>query len=108
MIKIEVNLFKNKNDNDIRSEWINSFIKQLTERLKIMENEFIVDRFEGEYAVCENTKTKEMCNIEIEKLPENIKEGNVIRFENGKYIKDEIKEKEISDRIKEKMDDLWN
>jgi nucleoid DNA-binding protein len=87
---------------------VNEFINELTERLKIMEQELVVDRFEGEFAVCEDRKTKQTHNIEISKLPENIKEGNVIKFENGKYIIDETKEQEISNRIKSKMDNLWN
>ena len=29
----------------------------------------IIDRFEGEYAVCEKSKTKEMIDIKIEDLP---------------------------------------
>ena len=106
MIKIEINLFKNQND--IKYEWVNNFIKDLTERFKIMDSEFVIDRFEGDFAVCENIDTKEMYNIEIEKLPQDIKEGSIIKLENGKYIKDEEREKEISDRIKKKMDDLWN
>jgi hypothetical protein len=87
---------------------VNDFINELTERLKIMEQELVVDRFEGEFAVCEDRKTKQTHNIEISKLPKNIKEGNVIKFENGKYVIDENKEQEISERIKNKMNNLWN
>ena len=87
---------------------VNNFIKELTERLKIMERELVVDRFEGKYAVCEDRKTNEIINIETIQLPENVKEGLVIKYENGKYIIDEEKEKEISDRIEQKMNDIWN
>ena len=46
--------------------------------------------------------------IEANKLPEDVKEGNCIKFENGKFVIDEDNEKEISNRIKNKMDNLWN
>ena len=104
-MKLNINNNLNNNQNNFN---INDFIKELTERLKIMERELVVDRFENGYAVCEDRKTKEMYNIEISDLPENAKEGSVLKFENGKYVIDEKVEKEISDRIKEKMDDLWN
>lgn len=87
---------------------VNGFIQELTERLEKMEQELTVDRFEGDYAVCEDRHTGKMYNIEKNKLPEDIKEGNVLKFENGKYVRDEAKEQEISNRIKDKMNNLWN
>lgn len=88
---------------------VSSFIKQLEERLKKMEKEreLVVDRFEENYAVCEDRNTKEIVNIELNKLPSGILEGTVIKYENGKYIVDTKSQEEISDRIKNKMDDLW-
>ena len=87
---------------------VNSFIKELTERLKVMERELVVDRFEGNFAVCEDRKTKEMYNIDKSELPDDIKEGSILKFENGKYVIDKIEEQETADRIKDKMDNLWN
>ena len=87
---------------------VNEFIKELSERLKLMESKFVIDRFEEGYAVCENRDTKQMHNIEIKDLPEGAKEGTVLKFENGKYVIDELEEQEISNRIKQKMDNLWN
>ena len=49
-----------------------------------------------------------MINIKKEDLPQNIKEGSIIKYKNGEYSIDEEKEQEISDRIKQKMDNLWN
>ncbi len=43
----------------------------------------IIDRFEGKYAVCEK-KNLEMIDIEIDKLPKEVKEGDVLIIE-GKY-----------------------
>lgn len=104
---MKLDLFQNL-ANEISKFDVNAFIKELTERLEIMEKELVVDRFEGDFAVCEDRKTGKMYNIEANKLPEDVKEGNCIKFENGKFVIDENNEKEISNRIKNKMDNLWN
>lgn len=104
-----MNLNINNNLNEENSKFsVMDFIKQLTERLKMMERELVVDRFEGEFAVCEDRKTKEIYNIEKDKLPENVKEGSILKYENGKYVINQVKEQEVEDRIKQKMDNLWN
>ena len=66
----------------------------------------IVDRFEGSYAVCEDEEQK-MINIEIDKLPQGIKEGDVLIIE-GDNIKVDKEETEIRrERIRRLMEDLW-
>lgn len=75
-------------------------------RLNKME-EYVVDRIEEEYAVCENRKTGEMINIKLEDLPKNIKEGNFVIFKEGKYFLSEQDEKDIKNRIEDKMNKLW-
>lgn len=104
---MEFNIFQNI-VNEVKKIDVCAFIQELTERLEIMEKELTVDRFEGEIAVCEDRQTKKIYNIGKSKLPEDIKEGSIIKFENGKYVKCEIKESEIADRIANKMEDLWN
>lgn len=69
--------------------------------------EYVVDRIEEEYAVCENRKTGEMINIKIENLPNNIKEGNFLIFKEGKYLISEKEEQNIKSRIEDKMNKLW-
>lgn len=86
---------------------IKEFINELVERLEKMEQELVLDRFEENIAICEDRKTGEMVQIEKSKLPENIKEGDVFKFENGKYQIDNEKQEEISKRIEEKMNNLW-
>lgn len=86
--------------------FVSNFIKELEE--KLMEEIYTIDRFEGEFAVCENRESGKMINIKKEDLPQNIKEGSIIKYKNGEYSIDEEKEQEISDRIKQKMDNLWN
>lgn len=103
---MEINLFKNIT-NAVSKLNVSDFIKQLTERLNNMDKELVIDRIENDNAVCEDRKTKEIININLSELPEESKEGSVIKLENGKYIIDIEKEKEISDRIKNKMDNLW-
>lgn len=89
---------------------INSFIKELEDRMKCMseEKEYTIDRFENDFAICENRDTKEMISIQRKYLPEGIKEGSILTYKDGKYRVNLEKEKEISDRIKEKMSKLWN
>jgi len=66
----------------------------------------IVDRFEGSYAVCEDEEQK-MINIEIDKLPQGVKEGDVLIIE-GDNIKVDKEETEIRrERIRRLMEDLW-
>ena len=72
------------------------------------EKSFVIDRFEGCYAICENQQTLKMENIEIIKLPQNIKEGDVIKFKDNKYEIDIEARKNIESRIEDKMKDLFN
>ena len=44
-----------------------------------MEEILVVDRIEENIAVCEDRETRVMFNIELSKLPENVKEGDVIK-----------------------------
>ena len=39
---------------------------------------YIIDRFEGDFAVCENYDTEEIIDILKEKLPNDAKEGDII------------------------------
>ena len=52
-----------------------------------MSEKYIIDRFEGETAVCETVDEKTVA-IDKASLPENAREGMVIRQENGVYIAD--------------------
>lgn len=87
---------------------INEFAQELSNKLKSMEEKFTIDRFENNLAICENRKTGEMIEININELPSNIKVGMIIKRENNKYVEDIEEFEEVSKRIKEKMDNLWN
>lgn len=95
---------KNKNieaDNGINENEI-----ELAQKLGAIE-EFTIDRIEGNIAVLENRETKEIVNVDISKLPQNINEGEILNKINGKYILGKDKTEEVSNRIKNKMNDLW-
>lgn len=68
---------------------------------------FSIDRFEGSFAVCENIKTGKMINIEKNLISENCKEGDIIKFENNVYIKDEIATKNAQEEIKSIVNNLF-
>ena len=76
--------------------------------LEKMEQELTIDRFEGNIAVCEDRKTGKMIEVDISLLPENCAEGTVLKYQNGRYEIDNKKQEEISSRIQNKMDNLWN
>jgi hypothetical protein len=67
----------------------------------------IIDRFEGDFAVCEK-EDRTMIDIEISKLPSEAKEGDVLDISDGVIIIDleatESRKKEIEELTK----DLWN
>ena len=55
----------------------------------IMEvTKFSIDRFEGDFAVCENLKNDKMQNIHKSHLPKCCKEGDILKYENGTYLID--------------------
>lgn len=72
-----------------------------------MEETLVVDRIEGDIAVCENRSNGIIININLSKLPENVKEGTVIKYFDGKYRLELEEQKYIENRIKNEMDDLW-
>ena len=48
--------------------------------VNLPSGEYAVDRFEGDYAVCESASDRKMHIIHISKLPSNLKEGSIIRI----------------------------
>lgn len=68
--------------------------------------ELIIDRFEDEYAVCED-KDKKILNINKSKIPKQAKEGDIIIYIDGKYILDKEKKFNRKKYIEELTKDLW-
>ena len=76
-----------------------------------MENEvqeYTIDRFEEDFAVCENRTTKEIVNVKKSELPDGVGEGSVLTYKDGKFEVNNEKQEEIEKRIREKMNNLWN
>ena len=86
---------------------LNALIQEIIERLKQMEEELVIDRYEGNIAICENRKTGKYKEILKENLEEGLKEGDFIKFENGKYVKNKERQEEVEQEIKEKMNRVW-
>lgn len=69
--------------------------------------ELIIDRIEGDIAVCENID-RTTTNIPLILLPDGVKEGDVIlKDENGEYVVDAEKTLERRQRIKKLLNNLW-
>lgn len=68
--------------------------------------ELIIDRFEDEYAVCED-ENKKILNINKSKIPKQAKEGDIIIYRDGKYILDKEKTLNRKKYIEELTKDLW-
>ena len=49
-----------------------------------------------------------MINIKRKDLPEDSREGSILKLKNGKFELDLEEEEKVEKRIKEKMDNLWN
>ena len=68
---------------------------------------YIIDRFEGIYAICEQ-EDKTMISIRKDQFPSGVKEGDcIIRKENGTFLIDVSETKSRKDRIRKKMNDLF-
>lgn len=68
--------------------------------------ELIIDRFEEEYAVCED-ENKKILNINKSKIPKQAKEGDIIIYRDGTYILDKEKSLNRKKHIEELTKDLW-
>ena len=82
---------------------VNEFIKEIIERLKRNKEELVIDRYEGNIAICEDRITRKIKEIPKENIEKGLKEGSVIKLVGSKYIQDKEKQEKIEKRIKEKM-----
>lgn len=92
---------------EIKNSNINQTEIELAQKLNAIQ-EFSVDRLEEDIVVLENRENGNRINIEKSKLPDDIKEGDILKNINGKYILDREKTIDETNRIKDKMNDLWN
>lgn len=69
---------------------------------------YVIDRFEGKFAVCENIDNGEYKNIDLTLIQKGIKEGDIIYNSNGNFILDEKRTADRKNKIKNKFDSLWD
>jgi len=67
----------------------------------------IVDRFEGNYAVCEKEDGTIM-NLGKDRLPKGVKEGDVLILEGKSIVIDNNATLERKKYIEELMKDMWD
>ncbi len=65
----------------------------------------VIDRFEGEYAVCEAPDLSRV-NIPRGELGENAREGDVLELIDGRYVIDRAAADERRKRIRKKLERL--
>lgn len=68
--------------------------------------EFVIDRFEGEFAVLED-ENGSFQNIKKSFLPQNAKESDCVIFKDGKYTISEEQTESLKQEIDELMEDLF-
>lgn len=68
--------------------------------------EFVIDRFEGEFAVLED-ENGGFQNIKKSLLPQNAKESDCVIFKDSKYTISKEKTESLKQEIDELMEDLF-
>ncbi|MCL1903265.1 MAG: DUF3006 domain-containing protein [Oscillospiraceae bacterium] len=63
----------------------------------------IVERFEGDIAIIEDTNNSKHIEVDRELLPQSVKEGDVLELREGLYIVDENKTAEKRRAIAERL-----
>lgn len=97
-------------ENNVISEEKRNFIQDFINLIKSKLNKeqtLIIDRFENEFAVCEDFETGKIINIEKLKLPEESQEGNVLKFKDNKYTIDIQETMKRKQNIEDKMRNLF-
>lgn len=102
---IEKQQEKNKIEN-IKTPGINKEEIELAQKLDAVQ-EFTLDRYEGNMAVLENRETGEIKNIEKNQIPNNVKEGDILKCINGKYFLDKEQTTKVEKEIENKYKNLW-
>ena len=67
---------------------------------------YAVEKIEEDIVVLESLEDRTKKEVQISELPKNIKEGNILTYENELYKKDEELERQRRETIKNKFDML--
>ncbi len=68
---------------------------------------YAIDRFEGDFCVCQNLQTEQIENIPRQAVPKEAEEGDVLRKTEDGYAIDKEKTNEISADIAALSARLW-
>ena len=66
-----------------------------------------IDRFEGDYALCEDSRSCGIVPVPRAELPGDVKEGDLLAFIDGRYVVDRAATERLRRRILEKQNRLW-
>lgn len=115
MNSIELSLEKNikSYNNSIIDNFLDELVNQLgildaKEKLKTVPEDtlFTLDRYESNYAVCENRTTGEMFDIPRLMVDPYARDGDILKLENGKYridYNENEKQREISRELTKRV-----
>lgn len=106
-----------KNVKSYNNSFVDKFIDELREHLHLADSIkklekvpkdtlFTLDRYESNYAVCENRTTGEMYDIPKSMVDSSVREGKILKFENGKYrvdYEESIKQSKVIKELVEKV-----
>lgn len=67
---------------------------------------YVVDRVVDNIVVLENMSNRDIIEVSVTDVPENIKDGNILIKQDNKFILDKETEKERRKNIREKFDKL--
>ena len=86
-------------------EFFNNLEKKYSDILRDGDT-YTVDRFENEFAILENRNTRKTVNISIFKLPNNLKEGDILTVSNGNFILNNEETQSLQKDIQSRFDKL--
>jgi len=103
----------NEDNDDIEKKYLGNMKEVISNEVddKVSDEEndaqyLIIDRFEGNLAVCENEEGK-MIDIERAKLPEEAKEGYVLKFAGDRFEIDYDETEKRKNKTIEFLESLW-
>lgn len=65
---------------------------------------YSVDKIENDVATIENLLTKELINVKLKDLPNNVKEKDMLIYDGNSYILDESLKEKRTRMLKDKME----
>ena len=112
-----IDLSLEKNINSYDNSIIDNFVDELKKHLAVADSMeklskvpedtlFTLDRYESDYAVCENRTTGEMFDIPRLMVDPYARDGDILKLENGKYridYNENEKQREISRELTKRV-----